>query len=175
MLLKQAGFDFSTWTAEVDESYPADLRLEMVPEYLAEKKARHFLDRLSNEVLISSDTVVLLNGKLLEKPNSREEAQEMLLGLSGNKHTVISGVCLATCQSLQSFSEHTEVYFRALDLDEIDYYIDHYKPFDKAGSYGIQEWIGYIGIEQIKGSFFNVMGLPIQRLYVELKKLNDEL
>ena len=133
-------------------------------------KAKAFEGELAaDELLITADTVVCLDGRILGKPNGRKEAVEMLGELSGKKHTVVTGVCLTTNERRRSFSSKTDVCFKRLDEAEIVYYVDNYEPFDKAGAYGIQEWIGYIGITGIEGSFYNVMGLPVQRLYEVLK------
>lgn len=155
---------------DIDESYPANLPVEKVAEFIAEKKASSYTNNLKeDELLITADTVVILDGAIFGKPNNKEEANAMLTALSGKAHRVISGVCLATLEKQISFSVTSEVLFSELSSEEIEYYIDRYSPFDKAGSYGIQEWIGYIGVEHLSGSYFNIMGLPIQRLYRELK------
>ena len=155
---------------DIDESYPATLPVEEVAEFIAEKKASSYTNNLKeDELLITADTVVILDGAIFGKPNNKEEANAMLTALSGKAHRVISGVCLATLEKQISFSVTSEVLFSELSSEEIEYYINRYSPFDKAGSYGIQEWIGYIGVEHLSGSYFNIMGLPIQRLYRELK------
>ena len=155
---------------DIDESYPASLPVEEVAEFIAEKKASSYTNNLKeDELLITADSVVILDGAIFGKPNNKEEANAMLTALSGKAHRVISGVCLATLEKQVSFSVTSEVLFSELSSEEIEYYIDRYSPFDKAGSYGIQEWIGYIGVEHLSGSYFNIMGLPIQRLYRELK------
>ena len=155
---------------DIDESYPATLPVEKVAEFIAEKKASSYTNNLKeDELLITADTVVILDGAIFGKPNNKEEANAMLTALSGKAHRVISGVCLATLEKQVSFSVTSEVLFSELSSEEIEYYINRYSPFDKAGSYGIQEWIGYIGVEHLSGSYFNIMGLPIQRLYRELK------
>lgn len=155
---------------DIDESYPATLPVEEVAEFIAEKKASSYTNNLKeDELLITADTVVILDGAIFGKPNNKEEANAMLNALSGKAHRVISGVCLATLEKQVSFSVTSEVLFSELCSEEIEYYINRYSPFDKAGSYGIQEWIGYIGVEHLSGSYFNIMGLPIQRLYRELK------
>ncbi len=154
---------------EVEETYPPDMPLEKVPVHLAQIKSLGFGRQLANnELLITADTVVICNHQLLGKPTDKTDAERMLKMLSGNKHEVLTGVCLRTTQHTHTFTAHTTVFFRPLSMPEIDYYIDTYKPYDKAGAYGAQEWIGYVGIERIEGSYFNVMGLPMQRLYVEL-------
>ncbi|RLD58871.1 MAG: septum formation protein Maf [Bacteroidetes bacterium] len=171
-LLKELGVDFEiVENNNVDEVYPEDLTKHDIPVFLAEKKAQGLFSKITgNELIITSDTIVLFNNEVIEKPVDYNDAVKMLNKLSGNKHTVVSGVCITTKQKQVSFSADTDVYFNHLTEDEIKYYIDNFKPFDKAGAYGIQEWIGFIGVEKIEGSYFNVMGLPIHRLYDELKK-----
>ena len=155
----------------IDESYPDTLTSEAIPLYIARKKAEAYLDKMSdNELLITADTIVATYDRILGKPANREEAIEMLRYLSDHVHEVITGVCLTTKDKTVSFSVASAVCFGRLEEEDIIYYVDKYLPFDKAGSYGIQEWIGYIGVEAINGSFYNVMGLPVQRLYQELKK-----
>lgn len=154
----------------IDESYPDTLTSEAIPLYIARKKAEAYLDKMSdNELLITADTIVATYDRILGKPVNREEAIEMLRYLSDHVHEVITGVCLTTKDKTVSFSVASAVCFGRLEEEDIIYYVDKYRPFDKAGSYGIQEWIGYIGVEAINGSFYNVMGLPVQRLYQELK------
>ena len=158
----------------IDESYPDDLMADEIPAYIARKKAEAYLEKMTdNELLITADTIVVTYGqpdRILGKPADREEAIEMLCHLSDHVHEVITGVCLTTKQKTVSFSVSSAVAFSKLEKDDIIYYVDKYRPYDKAGSYGIQEWIGYVGVEAINGSFYNVMGLPVQRLYQELKK-----
>lgn len=157
---------------DIDESYPVDIAKENVAEYIAKKKADAYKDQLTKDtMLITADTVVVLGDKVFGKPKDLVEAKTMLHELSNNKHQVISGVCLSTVEKQVSFSVKTEVKFCILEDNEINYYVEKYMPLDKAGAYGIQEWIGYIGIERIDGSYFNVMGLPVQKLYSEMKKL----
>lgn len=155
----------------VDEVYPLDIPSNMVPLYLADLKSNAYPNALNdNHILITADTIVILDGRVLGKPAGRDDAIAMLEALSGNMHEVVTGVTIRNNQVLKSFSALSRVFFRQLTREEILYYIDNFRPFDKAGSYGIQEWIGYVGIEKIEGSFYNVMGLPIQKLYVELTK-----
>lgn len=155
----------------IDESYPETLTAEEIPLHIARKKAEAYLGKMTdNELLITADTIVATYDRILGKPANREEAVEMLRDLSGREHKVVTGVCLTTPGKSVSFSVRSSVSFAKLEDDDIIYYVDKYRPFDKAGSYGIQEWIGYIGVEAINGSFYNVMGLPVQRLYQELKK-----
>lgn len=170
-LLEDAGFRFEIRLKESEEIWPESLLPEEVPVYLSQLKARAFKDELkADELLITADTVVCIGGEILGKPADREGAIQMLRRLSGNRHTVVTGVSLTTAVRQQTFSVRTEVYFKELTEEEIIYYVDTYRPLDKAGAYGIQEWIGYIGITRIEGSFYNVMGLPVQRLYEELQK-----
>lgn len=155
----------------IDESYPETLPLEEVPVYIARKKAEAYLPTLpSDELVITADTVVIIGSEILGKPEGREDAIAMLRKLSGRTHEVVTGVCLTTKEKTVAFSASSTVRFAPLDEEEIIYYVDKYHPFDKAGSYGIQEWIGYVAVEAINGSFYNVMGLPVRLLYQELKK-----
>ena len=157
---------------ECEECYPADLEAEKVAEYLSQLKSNAYPHALGEcDILLTADTVVILGDKILGKPHSAEEAREMIASLSGATHKVITGVTLRTAERTISFSAESLVSFRVLDSEEIDYYVEKYRPMDKAGAYGIQEWIGYIGIEGIEGSFYNVMGLPEQRLYTILKDI----
>ena len=170
-LLAGSGLEFQLAERfECDESYPA-MPLTDVAEYLSRKKSDAYPVELAEaDVLLTADTVVIACGEILGKPHSREEAIEMLQKLSGSTHEVVTGVTLRTRRLYRSFSSVSKVRFRPLSREEIEYYVDNYHPMDKAGSYGIQEWIGYVGIEHIDGSFYNVMGLPIQRLYCELDR-----
>jgi len=170
-----AGMGLSFGVAEkfaVEEVYPPDMPPERVPQYLAGVKSDAYPLVLSkNEVLLTADTVVLLDGRILGKPHSRDEAVEMLALMQGRRHTVVTGVVLRTATRRVEFSDTSQVWFSQLTATEIDYYIDNYRPFDKAGSYGVQEWIGYVAIERIEGSFYNVMGLPTQKVYAALKDM----
>lgn len=155
----------------IDESYPLNIQKEEVALYIAKKKAQAYTDLFTdNKLVITADTVVVIDDKILGKPIDEADAKQMLRELSGKTHQVITGVCLTTSNKQKSFSVISDVRFSNLDESEIEYYVSKYKPLDKAGAYGIQEWIGYIGVEYISGSYFNVMGLPIQKLYQELKK-----
>ena len=157
---------------ECEECYPADLETDKVAEYLSRLKSNAYPHALGEcDILLTADTVVILGDKILGKPHSAEEAREMIASLSDATHKVITGVTLRTAERTISFSAESLVSFRKLDAEEIDYYVEKYQPMDKAGAYGIQEWIGYIGIEGIEGSFYNVMGLPVQRLYTILKDI----
>lgn len=155
----------------LEEHYPPILQPEEIPVFLARQKAEAYIPTLSDKtLLITADTIVWNQNKVIGKPKDREDAIQMLQSLSGHEHHVVTGVCLTTTEKQKAFSVVSTVKFAALTDEEISYYVDKYHPFDKAGAYGIQEWIGYIGVESINGSFYNVMGLPVQRLYQELKK-----
>lgn len=156
---------------DIDESYPDSLPTGEIAEYIAQKKAAAY-EVGNDEVLITADTIVVLDDQILGKPADAEEAKQMLHSLSGKTHHVITGVCLKSCDQQHHFSVISEVTFKTLAEEEINYYVETYKPFDKAGAYGIQEWIGYIGVTGLSGSYFNVMGLPVQRIYEELNKFN---
>lgn len=151
---------------DIDESYPSDMPHMEIPEYLSKIKAEAYKDQLeTGEILITADTMVICDGKMLGKPHSRGEAIDMLTRLKGKTHHVVTGVTLTSIDKSLSFSETTEVTFDHISDSDIEWYVDNYRPFDKAGAYGIQEWIGCIGIKGIKGCFYNVMGLPLNRLY----------
>ena len=170
-LLRGMGVDFEILTKETPENYPSDLPLDEVPKYLSLQKSLAFKD---NELpvdylLITSDTVVICEGEILGKPKDKEDAVRMLELLSGKTHHVVTGVTVRSKEKTDSFAVRSNVTFARLDDEEIDYYIEHCKPFDKAGAYGIQEWIGYVGISGLEGSFYNVMGLPTRKLYQCLK------
>ena len=172
-LMKGVGLEFSVMTKDVDESYPSNMSVYDVAPYLSVKKAKAFNeDELpENYMVITADTVVIVDDEILGKPKDTEGAYEMLNKISGKKHSVITGVTIRTSDKVKTFSVVSKVSFETLDKEEIEYYVNNFKPYDKAGAYGIQEWIGYIGIEGIEGSFYNVMGLPVQRLYTALKEL----
>lgn len=171
-LLSDLAIDFTLApTLEIEETYPDGLAPEEVAPYLSKLKAgayRAILDK--NEIVITADTVVVNGGKVLGKPKDKDEAKMMLRSLSGHSHKVITGVTIMSTDKETTFSAETEVEFASLTEDEIDFYVDHFNPVDKAGAYGIQEWIGCIGVKSIKGSFYNVMGLPLHRLFDELKR-----
>ena len=170
-LLKELGLDFEVRTKEVDESFPETLKAQEIPLYLCQKKADAFDEELNdNTIVITADTIVWVEGQVLNKPENYEDAVRMLQLLSGKMHEVYTGVCLKSKHKTKSFYALTKVYFKELSRQEIDYYINNYHPYDKAGSYGAQEWIGYIAVEKIEGSYFNVMGLPVRELYEELLK-----
>lgn len=150
---------------DMDETYPRDLKPESVPEYLARYKASVYAPQLeTDDLLITADTIVLLESEVLGKPQSEAEARQMLQRLSGRMHRVITGVCVQTAERTESFSCSTQVHFSQMNPEAIDYYVEHYQPLDKAGAYGIQEWIGYRFISRIEGSYYNVMGLPVHQL-----------
>lgn len=169
-LLEEIGLKYELRIKDVDESYPAELQCEDVVRYIAEKKSAAFAgEELSEDaVLITADTIVWLDGGSLLKPTDEADAIAMLGKLSGRKHRVATGVCLRSKTKKRVFHVLTDVYFKSLSLEEREYYVKKYKPFDKSGSYGIQEWIGLVGIERIEGSYTNVMGLPMKELYEEL-------
>ena len=170
-LLKGLGVEFDTRTKEVEEIFPPALYKEEIPVYLSQLKAKAFKEELQkDELIITSDTIVWNENKQLGKPKDRAEAIEMLQCLSGKNHEVITAVTLLTIEKTHSFYETTKVFFKELTLAEIEYYVDNYQPYDKAGSYGIQEWIGFIGIPKIEGDYFNVVGLPLFRLNKELEQ-----
>lgn len=170
--LKELNINFTTVLKPVDEIYPERLKHFEIPDYLAQLKALPFKETLKeNDILITSDTIVWHNEIAMGKPISKSEAASMLRALSNSTHEVISSVCLTTAQKQITLNATTKVTFKALTAQEIDYYIAHYKPFDKAGSYGIQEWIGQIGITKIEGSYCNVVGLPTHLLYKGLETL----
>jgi septum formation protein len=170
-LLKGLDLDYTIETKEVDEVYPDHLKEQEITEYLARLKADAFGNIDEHTLIITADTIVWHQNQAVMKPVDDADAVAILKKLSGEMHLVYTSVCLRTQQFEKVFSETTEVYFDPLTDDEIRYYIDQYKPFDKAGAYGAQDWIGYVAINRIVGSYFNVMGLPVHRLYKELKSL----
>ena len=167
--------DFEVRTLQgIDETYPQGLSMTGIPEHISSHKAAAYA-LAEDELLITADTIVYLDGEVLGKPSNAKEACAMLRKLSGKTHEVVTGVTMRTLSCTRTFSCVTEVTFAELTDEQIKYYVDNYSPFDKAGAYGIQEWIGYVGVTGIKGSFYNVMGLPVQRLHVELNAfLNNE-
>jgi septum formation protein len=171
-LIQGLGLPYEVRTLDTDESYPESLKPQQIASFLAEIKAKALLDTLKpNELLLTSDTVVITQDHVLGKPANKEAAKKMIATLSGKSHQVITGVHLATLEQSNTFDVTTEVTFLPLESWEIDYYVEKFNPLDKAGSYGIQEWIGYIGIEKMHGSYYNVMGLPTAELWKVLKKL----
>lgn len=172
-LLSGLGIAYEVKTLpDIDESFPEGMDGVEIPAYIARAKADAYREMMApDELIITADTIVWLDGEVMGKPHDAEDARRMLRALSGQTHQVITGVCLTTADAQKAFATVTDVTFCRLSEEEIAYYVEHYRPMDKAGSYGIQEWIGFVGVESISGSYFNVMGLPIQRLYTELKKL----
>ena len=172
-LLSGLGVGYEVKTLpDVDESYPDGLSGEEIAKHIARGKAEAYRSLIqADELVITADTIVWLDGTVMGKPKDEEEAKDMLMRLSGKTHQVITGVCLTTASTQKTFATVTDVTFATLTDEEVDYYVTRYQPMDKAGSYGVQEWIGFVGVENLSGSYFNVMGLPIQRLYTELKKL----
>ena len=171
-LLGGLGIEFEVRVLpDVAENYPSNLPVDEIAAYIAREKAAAYLPVIKDdELVITADTVVIAQGEVMGKPVDAADARRMLRKLSGHRHDVVTGVCLATTQRQRTFAVKTEVEFKQLTDDEINYYIDTYRPFDKAGAYGIQEWIGYVGVTGIEGSYFNVMGFPVQRVYSELQQ-----
>lgn len=167
-LLNKLGLNFTVRVKEVSEDYPAHLRREQVAEYLANHKAEAYRSDLQDELIITADTIVCLEEQVLNKPKDEAEAIRMLRQLSGQVHDVITGVCLLSREKKDLFHDLTRVHFRPLTETEISYYVQHYRPYDKAGAYGAQEWMGMVAINRIEGSYFNVMGLPVHLLYTHL-------
>lgn len=167
---KELDLDFEIQVREIDETFPSNLTRAEITDFISQHKASAFTDLHENDILITSDTIVWLNEAALEKPKDTDDAKEMLRKLSGQMHEVITSVCFTSPGFQKTVNDVTKVWFKTLSEAEIEYYIKTYQPFDKAGSYGIQEWIGYIGIEKIEGCYFNVMGLPIRLVY---KTLSD--
>jgi len=170
--LKDLNLDFIIKTKDVKEVYPKYLHGKEITDYLAKLKAKAFANELeTNDILVTADTIVRFNGKVLGKPKDADDAKAMLRELSGQAHEVITSVCIKTVDKQILINDSTDVYFKELTDDEINFYIDNFKPFDKAGSYGIQEWLGYVAVKKIKGSFFNVMGFPVHKFYKEMMNL----
>ena len=169
-LLADLGLTFSVQTKDTPEDFPEGMAMNDIPVFLAEKKAAAFEENLKeNQLVITADTIVWLDGQVLNKPADYAEGFKMLRDLSGKKHQVITGVCLLSVEKKVSFAVSTDVWFKNLEDEEIRFYLENFRPYDKAGAYGIQEWIGYVGITRIEGSFFNVMGLPVQNVYEHLQ------
>lgn len=174
-LLRELGLKFEVAEKEYDETYPLHLRAEEIAVYLASAKAETYNGLIKgNDIVITADTIVWFGNYVLNKPSSREEARKILRAISGNTHEVITGVCLLSAAKKKTFCSTTKVTFEPLNDIEIDYYIDKYKPYDKAGAYGIQEWIGVAACSRIEGSYFNVVGLPVHQLYKELQTFTEE-
>ncbi len=170
-LLKEAGYQFRKESIDVDESFPETLQPSEIAAFISTKKAKAYLAILkNNEVGLVADTIVHLKGHILGKPKNMEEAKRMLASMSGEQHDVFTGVTLFDAHKQHTFTGHSKVYFEELTNEEITYYIEHYKPFDKAGAYGIQDWIGYVKINKIEGSYSNIMGLPMELVYKEIQK-----
>lgn len=170
-LLAGLGLKFSTISLDIDETFDRnEFKKEQITEYLSAKKAKAYTDIQSNDLIITSDTTVWVDDESLEKASNRDEAYEMIKKLSGKTHSVYTSVTIRSVEKEVTFSDETQVTFADLTEEEIYFYIDNYKPFDKAGAYGVQEWIGYIGVDNMNGSYFNVMGLPTHKLYKELVK-----
>lgn len=172
-ILSMAGFNFSVLNIHFDETWPEHILWNEIPVFLAREKARHVPDN-ENEILLTADTLVFLDKKPVGKPADKDDAFEMLQRLSGRMHTVITGVCVRFKGEYDAFSDTSNVYFKEFDMKELQYYVDHFNCLDKAGAYGVQDWIGMIGIERIEGSFYNVMGLPIHLVYEKLKNLANK-
>lgn len=170
MILTEAGFDFDVKIINVEEIFPDNMKAMEVARFIAEKKAKQVPFLKNNEILMTADTTVVLNDIILGKPEDRDDAFTMLGSLSGKMHAVVSGVCIKNNKNVVSFSDTTYVWFKPLSDEEIEYYVDEFQPYDKAGAYGIQDWIGMIGVTKIEGSYFNVMGLPIHKIYDEMGK-----
>lgn len=174
-LIQQMGFNVELSSIDVEEDYPRDLQYDKIAEFLALKKAQAYNFFIQeNQILVTADTMVFVDQKAIGKPKNNEMAISYLQSLSNKQHKVITGCCVRTKTKTHSFSVCTNVFFRELTLQEIEYYVENYKPFDKAGAYGIQEWIGSVGIEKIEGCFYNVMGLPTTELFKEIKKIIRE-
>ncbi len=173
-LVSKLGYPVTIDPIDADESFPSELKAGEIASYLSKKKSDHYHKNINDgEVLLTCDTIVWINDTVMNKPETLDEARQMLNVLSGEMHEVYTGVTLKTNSDTITFAEKTEVYFKPLTTSEIDYYINIFKPMDKAGAYGIQEWIGYIGVEKIVGCYYNVMGLPLSRVYGELQGLSS--
>ena len=168
--LKDLNLDFSIQLKEIEEIYPPHLKGKEITDYLAELKSSASTDLHKNDILITSDTIVWLEGKAIGKPKDKLDAIAIFKKMSGKKHQVFTSICIKTKTAIKIINDKTDVYFKELTDAEINYYLDNFKPYDKAGGYGIQDWIGLIGVDKIDGSYFNVMGLPVHKLYAELLK-----
>ena len=169
-LLRDAGFEFTVKVKDTNEDFSKTMPAEEVPAFLARKKAEAFRQELENEIVITADTIVVIENEILNKPKDELEASQMLRKLSGRQHQVITGVCLMTQENTETFIDIAQVFFRELTDDEINYYIKTCRPFDKAGAYGVQDFIGMVGIPRMEGSYFTVMGLPVHKVYEALSK-----
>ena len=168
--LRDLNLDFTIELKEIKEIYPQHLKGSEITDYLAKLKSSPFTNLKNNDILITSDTIVWMNDTAIGKPKNKEEAISIFKQLSGNKHQVITSICIKTSNQIKVFNDCTNVYFKELTNEEIIFYIDNFQPYDKAGGYGIQDWIGYVGVEKIEGSFFNVMGFPTHKFYEEILK-----
>jgi septum formation protein len=169
-LMRDTGFEFTVKVKDTNEDFPEIMPSEEVPAYLARKKAEAFRDEMENQIILTADTIVVVDDEILNKPKDTTEATEMLKKLSGRQHQVITGVCVMTTESTETFIDITQVFFRELTDFEIEYYIKTCKPFDKAGAYGVQDFIGMVGIPRMEGSYFTVMGLPVHKVYEALRR-----
>lgn len=169
-LMRDAGFEFTVKVKDTNEDFPKTMPAVEVPEYLARKKAEAFREELDNQIVLTADTIVVIDNEILNKPKDETEASQMLRKLSGRQHQVITGVCIMTQENTESFIDIANVFFRELTDLEIDYYIKTCRPFDKAGAYGVQDFIGMVGIPRMEGSYFTVMGLPVHKVYEGLSK-----
>ena len=170
-ILKEMGLDFKIIASNIDETIPKGIKNKNVSIYLAKEKANFLFKELNeNEILITADTIVLMNDEIITKPSNKKDAKDILQKISNNKHEVITGICITSNSNQHSFSSKTEVFFNKISNSEIEYYLEKFKPYDKAGSYGIQEWLGLISVRKIIGSYTNVVGLPSSELYQELNK-----
>lgn len=170
-ILKEMGLDFKIIASNIDETIPKGIKNKNVPIFLAKEKANFLFKELNeNEILITADTIVLMNDEIITKPSNKKDAKDILQKISNNKHEVITGICITSNSNQHSFSSKTEVFFNKISDSEIEYYLEKFKPYDKAGSYGIQEWLGLISVRKIIGSYTNVVGLPSSELYQELNK-----
>lgn len=169
-LMRDTGFEFTVKVKDTNEDFPEKMPSEEVPAYLARKKAEAFRAEMENQIILTADTIVVIDDEILNKPKDTIEATEMLRKLSGKQHQVITGVCIMTVEKTETFIDTTQVFFRELTDFEIDYYIKTCKPFDKAGAYGVQDFIGMVGIPRMEGSYFTVMGLPVHKVYEALRQ-----
>ena len=169
-LMRDVGFEFTIKVKDTNEDFPEIMPFQEVPAYLARKKAEAFRDEMENQIILTADTIVVIGNEILNKPKDTKEATEMLKKLSGRQHQVITGVCIMTTENTETFIDIAQVFFRALTDFEIEYYLKTCKPFDKAGAYGVQDFIGMVGIPRMEGSYFTVMGLPVHKVYEALKR-----
>lgn len=173
MLLKDSGFDIECIKIDVEETFSPSLKAAEIPVFLAQKKAAAYTEKINkNELLVTADTVVWLDNEVLNKPLTMEEAKEMLMRLSGKWHQVFTGVCVKSQEKSVVFYDESKVFFNTLSESQINYYLQHYRPLDKAGAYGVQEFIGLIGIQKIEGCYYNIMGFPVSKFIHEIEKMN---